>query len=391
MYRRFVNLFSIAVTLAVVSATASRAFAQEVVFPHVADGGGYKTVLLLTNATGTATTATISFFSKTGVPLTVTVGGNSSTFFQLPILALGSAKLTTSGTGSEVSTGWARVATSPAVDLNGNAVFQLFRGSDLMSEASVPAALPVSSADFYADEEGGFTTAVALANPGSTTAVGTLTLRNSGGETVGAYPISLPPGNQMSAFLFQLIAGASSGRAQIDLSSGYASFSALRFHTSSVFSTVSVGQPGYALSGIAPLFSPNGSVRARIISEIDKAQSSLDIAIYNFTTEEIRDALVAARYRGVAIRIIADSSRADDMFSEIGYLESHGFNLKRSSGAFSGNMYNKYMIIDGRVLLTGSYNWSANAEENSFGNAVFVQGSPVVRKFIEDFEKIWDR
>ncbi len=234
-------------------------------------------------------------------------------------------------------------------------------------------------------------TGVALANPGSTTAVGTLTLRNSSGGTAGTYPISLPPGNQVATFLSQLIAGAPSGRAQIDLSSGYVCFTALRFHTSSVFSTVSVGQPGYALSGVAPMFSPNGAVRTRIISEINKAQSSIDIAIYNFTTDEIRDALVAARNRGVAIRIVADSSRADGTGSEVGYLESLGFSLKRSSGVDGGMMYNKYMIIDGRVLLTGSYNWSANAEENSFGNALFVQGSPVVRKFIEDFEKIWTR
>jgi phosphatidylserine/phosphatidylglycerophosphate/cardiolipin synthase-like enzyme len=139
------------------------------------------------------------------------------------------------------------------------------------------------------------------------------------------------------------------------------------------------------------MFSPNGAVRARIISEINKAQSSIDIAIYNFTTDELRDALVAARNRGVAIRVVADSTRADDPYSKIGYLESRGFSVKRSAGVDGGVMYNKYMIIDGKLLLTGSYNWSANAEENSFGNALFVRGSPVVRKFIEDFEKIWAR
>jgi len=76
---------------------------------------------------------------------------------------------------------------------------------------------------------------------------------------------------------------------------------------------------------------------------------------------------------------------------EIATLEGLGFNLKRSSGEGGGIMHNKYMIIDGKVLFTGSYNWSANAEDNNFENAMFIQASSVIQKFQADFEKIWVR
>jgi PLD-like domain/Lamin Tail Domain len=361
------------------------------VFPHIADGGGYRTILLLTNQTAVPSDATLSFFSSSGVPLTVTIGSTTSSTFSLQIAARGSLKLETSGTSPSISTGWAKLTHSMAVQLSGNAIFQLFKGSALFSEASVPATYPAATADFFVDESGGFNTGFAMANPGSGTTMGQLTLRSTTGLASGTYPFSLPSGQHTAVFLFQVLPGASSGRAEISITKGSLAIVALRFHSSSIFSTVSVATPGYAPAATTALFSPNGGVRARIVSEIDRAQSTLDLAIYSFTSDEIRNALARARTRGVTIRIIADTSQANGQGSEIANLESMGFNLKRSSGDSGGIMHNKYMIVDSSLLLTGSYNWSANAEDNNFENAVFIQASPLVQNYISDFNRIWAR
>jgi len=362
---------------------------SQIIFPHIADGGGYRTVLLLTNGTGSATTATVAFFTNAGAPLIVTIGGTAASSFPITIPAGGSAKIETAGAGKDTSTGWAKVTTSPAAGLNGNAVFQLFKEGALFSEASVQAAVPAIRVEFYADEEGGFNTGLALANPGTATAAGTLTLRGSNGEIVGTSPVSLAPGHQTASFLFQLLPGVPSGRAEINLTRGTLSVAVLRYHSTAVFSTVSVGPPGG--SGMSAFFSPAGGVRPRIIAEIGKATSTIDIAIYSFTADEIREALKAAKARGVAIRIVADASQASGQGSEISTLEGLGFNLKRASGLGTGIMHNKYMIIDGGFLLTGSYNWSVSAEDYNFENAVFISGSPVIQSYIEDFNRLWNR
>ncbi len=72
-------------------------------------------------------------------------------------------------------------------------------------------------------------------------------------------------------------------------------------------------------------------------------------------------------------------------------LEQLGVSLKRVSGHSGGIMHNKYMIIDGTSLFTGSYNWSANAEDINFENAVFIQGLPVIQEFKRNFESVWSR
>ncbi len=365
---------------------AEGAAPPSLVFPQVADGGGYRTTLLLTNRSGFAATATVSFFSDSGAPLVLAVGEKTGDTFTLPLPALGAAALACSGKGSAAATGWAAVTVNPPADLNGNAIFQLYQGGALLSEASVPASTLTSGADFYAAEEDGFSTGFAMANPGSLPLSGTITLRKSDGSIAGSAPLALVPGGHLSMFLSQLFPGAASGRAEIQLSSGYAAFTALRYHTSSVFSTVSVGQ-----SSVSALFSPGGGVQNRIVAEIDKARASIDIAIYSFTADPIREALIRAKSRGLAIRIIADSSQTTSTGSEIALLEQLGFQLKRTSGVSNGIMHNKYMILDGVSLFTGSYNWSASAESYNYENAVFLQGLPVIRDFQANFDRLWSR
>ena len=54
-------------------------------------------------------------------------------------------------------------------------------------------------------------------------------------------------------------------------------------------------------------------------------------------------------------------------------------------------MYNKLMIIDGKMLFSGSYSWSASAGNNNFENAIFVVGLTVIQKYLAGFESIWVR
>jgi phosphatidylserine/phosphatidylglycerophosphate/cardiolipin synthase-like enzyme len=65
----------------------------------------------------------------------------------------------------------------------------------------------------------------------------------------------------------------------------------------------------------------------------------------------------------------------------------------RWNASYAAQMHSKYMIIDGKELITGSYNLSMNAEQSTFENALHITGpqfSSLVDKFEENFTKIWD-
>jgi len=75
--------------------------------------------------------------------------------------------------------------------------------------------------------------------------------------------------------------------------------------------------------------------------------------------------------------------------SEIARLEMEGFQLKRTNGGSGGIMHHKYAIFDGRVLLSGSFNWSAGAEQDNDENAVFIRDRAVISSFQQNFNAMW--
>lgn len=59
------------------------------------------------------------------------------------------------------------------------------------------------------------------------------------------------------------------------------------------------------------------------------------------------------------------------------------------SGKGKGIMHNKIGIFDKNYVITGSYNWSKNAEKFNYENALFTDEKEVIEKYIKEFEKIW--
>jgi hypothetical protein len=292
--------------------------------------------------------------------------------------------------GESLAVGWLRVTTEPPVNVTGAAALQLFSGTTLISEASALPAILDTAMRLPVLEKEGFQTGLSLANIGTTTATATLTLRHPDGSVRDNTTSTLGPFGQTSLYVSQLFPGASAfeGSLEIETADGTIAALAVKQHSSGIFSTVPVAQTSRTVESY---FSPLQGTAGRIVAVVDGARSSLDIAIFSFTRNEIGDALLAAKARGVQLRILTDSDQADGLGSEIERLEAAGVPIKRTAGgSLSGDMHNKYMIVDGRVLLTGSYNWSTRAEEDSFENMVLIRHGATVADYEANFDSIWN-
>ncbi|MEK6564224.1 MAG: phospholipase D-like domain-containing protein [Candidatus Omnitrophota bacterium] len=138
-------------------------------------------------------------------------------------------------------------------------------------------------------------------------------------------------------------------------------------------------------------FSPEGNIRSRIIKAIDNSRLSIDIAIFDFTSQEIKASLENAKKRGLKIRIIADSRQYKGAHSVVQLLIDSGFDVKIRRGKSRGIMHNKFAIFDKTLLFTGSYNWSDNAEFFNYENAIFISDTEVIRKYQKEFDTILSR
>lgn len=142
-------------------------------------------------------------------------------------------------------------------------------------------------------------------------------------------------------------------------------------------------------SEIKILFSPKGAIAEEIIRQIDNAQEYIDIAIYSFTYEPIAGAMIRAKNRGVRIRILMDKGQSRGKYSKYKYLLDSGIAVIQDR--HTGIMHNKIAIIDGRILFTGSYNWSKSAEERNEENLLeFIDEEEIIKVYQERLDYLWE-
>lgn len=139
----------------------------------------------------------------------------------------------------------------------------------------------------------------------------------------------------------------------------------------------------------AVYFSPDGGCESAIVHEFDMAKRTIDAAIYTFTSRPIAQALVAAKERGVIIRVIMDKSMLDDKFSKLRYLENHGINVVVHNPP--GIMHNKMAIVDSHTVITGSFNWTASAQESNYENVIIIKSSRLAQTYGRYFQWMWDK
>ena len=137
-------------------------------------------------------------------------------------------------------------------------------------------------------------------------------------------------------------------------------------------------------------YSPDTNVRANIIKAIDEATSTIDLAVYDLTSKDIRTALLRANDRGVQIRIIADNvPMIKNANSLIKLLIDDGFSVKLVHGVHGGIMHNKFCIFDQKFLFTGSFNWTDKEEQNNYENALFLADPRIIEEYQKEFSRVW--
>jgi len=143
-----------------------------------------------------------------------------------------------------------------------------------------------------------------------------------------------------------------------------------------------------AQQDIKVYFSPNGGCQQAVISEIRKAAQTIDIAMYYLSSRDITRALVQASENNVRVRIVLDQSQEIEHASKSGYLIKHGFEVRYHLGF--GLMHNKFAIIDGKSLITGSFNWTLTAEERNEENLLIITDEGTIEKYKERFNYLWN-
>ncbi|MBN8643495.1 MAG: DUF1669 domain-containing protein [Flavobacteriales bacterium] len=132
----------------------------------------------------------------------------------------------------------------------------------------------------------------------------------------------------------------------------------------------------------------NGTeIKQRILSEINKAQKSVYLAMAFFTDRDIANEIIEAKKRNITVDIILSSNAQNEtvklMFKEA-YISVHAFN----TGDERGMMHHKFCLIDEKISINGSYNYSYNASNNNVENIHVSDSLEVYRQLFTEFERL---
>ena len=136
---------------------------------------------------------------------------------------------------------------------------------------------------------------------------------------------------------------------------------------------------------IRAYFTPGYMVETAIAEEIATARSEIRVQAYSFTNPLIVQALTEAQQRGVDVILVLDKSNRSQKYSAADYASHAGIQtLIDDRHAIA---HNKIMIIDRKVVITGSYNFTRAAEKSNAENMVIIESEPIAQKYLQNWQK----
>ena len=126
-------------------------------------------------------------------------------------------------------------------------------------------------------------------------------------------------------------------------------------------------------------YSPNGGCTEAVVRELDAAKQSVLVQAYSFTSTPIAKALVESHKRGVKVAVLLDKSHETEKYSEADFLVD--MRIPTTIDDKHAIAHNKVMVIDGSVVITGSFNFTKAAEEHNAENMLVIRSPDLAAKY----------
>ena len=98
---------------------------------------------------------------------------------------------------------------------------------------------------------------------------------------------------------------------------------------------------------------------------------------------------MSAHRRGVKVFVVADKKGNTSQYTAVTFLANQGVPV-RVNGKYA-IQHNKYIVVDGRHVKTGSFNFSAAAQERNAENVLVIWNLPsLAEQYTRDWQKLWD-
>jgi phosphatidylserine/phosphatidylglycerophosphate/cardiolipin synthase-like enzyme len=135
---------------------------------------------------------------------------------------------------------------------------------------------------------------------------------------------------------------------------------------------------------VAVYFSPSGGCADAVVSALNQAKQTVLVQAYSFTSAPIAKALVETHKRGVTVKVILDKSNLTEKYSDADFLAHAGIPVLIDAAHTIA--HNKVMVIDGQIVITGSFNFTKAAEEHNAENLLVLNSPDLAKRYTANWE-----
>src|SRR5688572_5592793 len=125
-----------------------------------------------------------------------------------------------------------------------------------------------------------------------------------------------------------------------------------------------------------------------IVPIVQSATTSVRFLTFSFTDFPLADAMSQRFKAGVDVAGVFEKFGSETEAAELRTLMCRSVPVKQDGN--SGFLHHKVIVIDERIVITGSMNYSTNAEENNDENVIIIDNAEIARLYLQEFERVWN-
>ncbi len=137
-------------------------------------------------------------------------------------------------------------------------------------------------------------------------------------------------------------------------------------------------------------FSPQDNIITdKVLGYVNNAKKYIYMPVFVITHKPLEAALLAAKERGVDVRLIVDATNVGAKKSSVRHLRELGIPVKVEN--YAGKLHSKSIIIDDEYILAGSMNFSRSGESRNDENMLIIKNSRLAVFYKDFFLYLWGK
>ena len=133
-------------------------------------------------------------------------------------------------------------------------------------------------------------------------------------------------------------------------------------------------------------FAAEDGVAARIADQVSRAQRKVHFLAFSFTHDGIGGAIQARKAAGLEVQGVFETTGSNTPFSEYTKMKQAGLDVYQDGSPYV--MHHKVILLDDRVTIFGSFNFSQNADRDNDENLLIVDDPQFAAQFEQEFQRV---